>query len=200
MAADRRRGLYAAGAITALLTTVAWGTDRTWEPLDVSPDDTSTGSPPRVVEGAPRGPYIVVDRGNNRLLLRSGSEILLDAVVSTGSGVVLHEPGPEGRTWEFATPAGRFRVLDERERPVWVRPDWAFVEAGLPIPERTADRREPGALGEYALGLGDGYLIHGTLYERLLGYSVTHGCIRVGRDDLRALVRRVGPGTPVFIF
>jgi L,D-transpeptidase YbiS len=153
-----------------------------------------------LVKGAPRGPYIVVDRGNNRLLLRSGGEILLDAVVSTGSGAVLHEPAPDGRTWQFATPAGRFRVLDERVDPVWVRPDWAFVEEGLPIPVRTADRRDPGALGEYALGLGDGYLIHGTLYERLLGYSVTHGCVRVGRDDLRALVRRVGPGTPVYIF
>ena len=28
-------------------------------------------------------------------------------------------------------------------------------------------------------------MIHGTLYERLLGRAVSHGCIRVGRDDLR---------------
>lgn len=184
---------------TGCAALLAWAGGTEFVPVDLAGLDAA--STDRPTPHAPsRRPYVVVDRGNNRLLLRRGDEVLLEAVVSTGSGATLIEPGPEGRSWQFATPAGRFRVLEERVRPVWVRPDWAFVEAGLPIPERTADRREPNALGEYALSLGDGYLIHGTLYERLLGYSVTHGCVRVGRDDLRALVRQVGPGTPVFIF
>ena len=51
-----------------------------------------------------------------------------------------------------------------------------------------------------ALDIGDEYMIHGTLYERLLGYSVTHGCVRVGRDDLRTIVARVRPGTSVYIY
>jgi len=56
-------------------------------------------------------------------------------------------------------------------------------------------------LGEYALDLNiPGYMIHGTLYSRLLGRSVSHGCIRVGRDDLRVLWRKVPIGSTIFIF
>jgi L,D-transpeptidase YbiS len=198
MRAELRRRLGVAGtAAIAVIVAGLWATSRSFVPIT-----TATAAEPltSLVKGAPRGTYIVVDRGNNRLHLRSRDEIVLDAVVSTGSGAVLHEPGPEGRTWQFATPAGRFRVLDERVDPVWVRPDWAFVEEGLPIPERTADRRDPGALGEYALGLGDGYLIHGTLYERLIGRPVSHGCIRVGREPLREIYRAARIGTPVYIY
>lgn len=149
---------------------------------------------------APRNTYVAIDRANNRLWVRRGSEVSLEAVVSTGSGTILRESGGEGRTWTFDTPAGRFQILAERRNPVWVKPDWAFLEEGLQPPATLADRREPGSLGEWALDLGDGYMIHGTLYERLLGRSLTHGCIRVGRDDLRAVAAAVRPGTPVYIF
>jgi L,D-transpeptidase YbiS len=43
-------------------------------------------------------------------------------------------------------------------------------------------------------------MIHGTLYTRLLGRSVTHGCIRLGPDDLQAVWDAAPIGTPVFIF
>ncbi|MDX1396630.1 MAG: L,D-transpeptidase [Gemmatimonadota bacterium] len=148
----------------------------------------------------PRGGYIVVDRAENRLYLRRGDEVRVDALVSTGSGAVLREADGARRTWVFDTPAGRRSVLGKRSDPVWVKPDWAFLEEGRPIPSDWTERREAGVLGEFALDLGDGYLIHGTLYERLLGRSVTHGCIRVGRDDLRVLHRESRIGTPVFIF
>ena len=39
-------------------------------------------------------------------------------------------------------------------------------------------------LGDYALALGDGYLIHGTIYKRFLGMPVTHGCVRLNDEDL----------------
>lgn len=149
---------------------------------------------------APRGTYVVIDRGNNRLWLRRGAEVRLEAVVSTGSGTILRESGGAQRTWTFDTPAGRFKVLNERPNPVWTKPDWAFLEEGQQPPASLAERREKGSLGEWALDLGDGYMIHGTLYERLLGRSLTHGCIRVGREDLRAVARAAAPGTPVYIF
>jgi len=87
-----------------------------------------------------------------------------------------------------------------QDDPVWVKPDWAFIEEGEPIPKNYSERFEPGMLGEYAMALGGGYLIHGTLYERLLGRNVTHGCIRVGRDDLRLVVKTVRVGDRVYIF
>lgn len=147
----------------------------------------------------PRGTYVVIDRMNNRLWMRKGGELVLDAPVSTGSGTVLLEQG-SGRKWIFDTPAGVHRVRHKVEDPVWRKPDWAFLEEGQPLPKKAGDRLEYGMLGEYALYLGDGYLIHGTLYERLIGRSVTHGCVRVGRDDLRKVYASSPVGTKVYIF
>jgi L,D-transpeptidase YbiS len=59
---------------------------------------------------------------------------------------------------------------------------------------------EPGVLGDYALGFGKGYFIHGTLYPRLLGKSVTHGCIRLNDDDLKRVYQLARVGTPILIF
>ena len=84
--------------------------------------------------------------------------------------------------------------------PVWRKPDWAFVEESQPIPRNPADRLDYGTLGEYALYFGDGFMIHGTLYERLLGRAVSHGCIRVGRDNLRKVWANARIGTQIFIY
>lgn len=148
----------------------------------------------------PRGVYIVVDRANNRLYVREGDRVLLAAVASTGSGFVLREPGGRRRTWVFDTPQGVFRVRAKVEDPVWKKPDWAFVEVGQPFPVDPGARIEYGVLGEYALYFGDGYMIHGTLYDRLLGRSVTHGCIRLGQEDLRRVYRAARVGTPIYIY
>jgi L,D-transpeptidase YbiS len=147
----------------------------------------------------PNRNYIVIDQSNNRLYLRRGDRVLLDAVCSAGSGILLRDVQGD-RHWIFDTPRGRHSVRNRVENPVWKKPDWAFLEMGEPIPRDPDERLEYGTLGEYALYLGDGYMIHGTLYERLLGRSVTHGCVRLGRDDLRTVWRSTGFGTPVFIF
>ena len=148
---------------------------------------------------APRGPFIVVDSAHNRLYLSDGDTVKLDAVCSSGSGMILKDVGGE-RHWVFDTPRGHFRILNIMRNPIWKKPDWAFVEEGKPIPRDPNERFESGVLGEYGMYFGDGYLIHGTLYERLLGRSVTHGCIRLGREDLRRLVALVRVGTPVYIY
>ena len=147
---------------------------------------------------SPRGVHIIIDQARNRLYLRRGKETLLEAVCSAGSGMVLQE-GDGGREWIFDTPRGRFEVLSKIKNPVWRKPDWAFLEEGKPIPSDPSERIEYGTLGEYGLYFGNGFLIHGTLYERLLGRSVTHGCIRLGRDDLRKLHRIASVGTRIYI-
>lgn len=153
-----------------------------------------------IARSGPAGPYIVIDQTHNRLYLKRGDELLVDATCSAGSGMLLRERDGQGRTWIFDTPRGRFKVLSKLKNPVWRKPDWAFVEEGKPIPREPSERIEYGALGEYALYFGDGYMIHGTLYERLLGRSVTHGCIRLGRDDLREVFRVARVGTPIYIY
>jgi L,D-transpeptidase YbiS len=113
---------------------------------------------------------------------------------------VLKETGGKNRQWVFDTPRGRFEVLTLLRNPVWAKPDWAFVEDGQPIPRNPADRLESGTLGEYALYFGNGFMIHGTLYERLLGRAVSHGCIRVGRDDLRKVWANARIGMHIYIY
>jgi len=209
-----------AAGLVAAAACLAAGTGYDYQPLGSAPasppgessgaESSGAGSSPEAARAerrqraelarlAPRGTYIVIDRANNRLWLRRGESIVLDAVCSSGSGTILHAPDGT-RSWVFDTPSGIFNVISRAENPAWRKPDWAFVEEGLPVPERPEDRIEYGTLGEYALNFGDGYLIHGTLYERLLGRSVTHGCIRLGRDDLRKLYAETGLGTPVYVF
>ena len=148
----------------------------------------------------PRGVYIVIDQTQNRLYLKRADETLLQAVCSTGSGMVLRESTGRKREWVFDSPRGRFEVRTMLRNPVWRKPDWAFVEESQPIPTNPADRLDYGTLGEYALYFGDGFMIHGTLYERLLGRAVSHGCIRVGRDDLRKVWANSRIGTQIYIY
>jgi lipoprotein-anchoring transpeptidase ErfK/SrfK len=148
----------------------------------------------------PGGTYIVIDQTHNRLYLKRGERVLLEAVCSGGSGMVLKESGGGKRTWIFDTPRGVFRVTYKTENPVWKKPDWAFVEEGRPIPSDQSERFEYGVLGKYALSFGNGYMIHGTLYERLLGRSVTHGCIRLGADNLWKVYSQCPVGTPIYIY
>ncbi len=148
----------------------------------------------------PREPYIVVDTARNHLYVKRHHDIVLDAVASTGSGTILDKPGDAGDQWIFDTPRGEFLVQSKLTNPVWVKPDWAFVEEGLAVPKNRAERVEQGVLGEYALGFGKGYFIHGTLYTRLLGKNVTHGCIRLSDGDLKSVYQLARVGTPIMIF
>lgn len=148
----------------------------------------------------PTQPYIVVDTARNHLYVKRRHEIVLDAVASTGSGTILDKPGDGNDQWVFDTPRGEFVVQSKLTNPVWVKPDWAFIEEGLIVPKNQADRMEPGVLGDYALGFGKGYFIHGTLYTRLLGKNVTHGCIRLSDQDLKSVYQLARVGTPIMIF
>ena len=148
----------------------------------------------------PARPYILVDTARNHLYVKRKDQVMLDALASTGSGTILDKPGEANGQWIFDTPRGEFAVQSKLTNPVWVKPDWAFLEAGLQVPKSQVDRLEPGVLGEYALGFGKGYFIHGTLYTRLLGKNVTHGCVRLNDDDLKSVHRLALVGTPVIIF
>ena len=149
---------------------------------------------------APKGIYIVVDTAKNTLYLKKENEIIRKAVISTGNGNILTEPGGKKRTWVFDTPRGEFAVKYKLKDPSWVKPDWAFIEEGEDIPKKVGDRVEEDVLGEYAMGFGNGYFLHGTLYTRLLGRNVTHGCVRLGDEDLEAVNKASSVGTKIFIY
>jgi L,D-transpeptidase ErfK/SrfK len=146
-----------------------------------------------------RETYVVVDTHRNRLRIHKGGELLREAVCSTGSGVRLRDPR-NGREWIFDTPSGEVRIWRKRQNPVWIKPDWAFIEEGYEPPRGMRDRIDDYSLGDYALDMPDGYIIHGTVFKTLLGRRVTHGCIRLGDDDLKYVYDTVPVGARVFLF
>lgn len=148
----------------------------------------------------PREPYILVDTARNRLYVKRHDEVVLNAIASTGSGTILDKPGEGNNQWIFDTPRGEFLVRTKLTNPTWIKPDWAFIEEGLAVPQNADERAEQGVLGDYALGFGKGYFIHGTLYTRLLGKNVTHGCIRLNDSDLKGVYKLARVGTPIMIF
>jgi len=92
-------------------------------------------------------------------------------------------------------------VRDKIEKPLWTKPDWAFVETGEKVPPpEDPSRHVEGELGAYVLNLGDGYLIHGTRNEAVLGHSVSHGCVRLGAQDLKRLYETTPKGVRVYIY
>jgi L,D-transpeptidase ErfK/SrfK len=145
----------------------------------------------------PGGPVILVDTAQSRLSLVAGSKVIAEGTCSTGMELT---DGTGKRSWTFDTPRGYFRVLGKVANPVWYRPDWSYIEEGEPIPKDRSKRAEANVLGDYALSFGNGFFIHGTLYTRLLGANVTHGCIRIDDDLLKKVYATAQPGTPIWIY
>ncbi len=143
--------------------------------------------------------YIVVDTEGNRLTLRQGNTLLHSAVCGTGSHQFIESE--TGSNWYFETPMGSFTVLGRERNPVWIRPDWSYVEENMPVPAANdPDRLVRGVLGKYALLLGNGYKIHGTKWTNLLGTHFTHGCISLGDDDLEIVYKSAQTGTKVYLY
>ena len=148
---------------------------------------------------APNEVYITVDTYRNRLRVWKGDKLLRDALCSTGSGVKLRDPR-NGKEWIFDTPQGEMKILRKVKNPVWVKPDWAFIEEGYEPPKGMRDRVDDFSLGDYGLYMRDGYIIHGTIFKTLLGKRVTHGCIRLGDEDLKFAYDTVPAGARVFLY
>ena len=72
-------------------------------------------------------PYIVVSIEEHRLWYRQGGTVLFEAGVATGSGKVLERTGDDAH-WRFETPRGRLSVISKETEPVWVPPDWHYIE------------------------------------------------------------------------
>ena len=78
---------------------------------------------------APPGeqPFIVVSIEERRLWYKQGDETIFTTRVATGSGKTLVKDGGVDE-WKFETPRGKLVVQGKEIDPVWVPPDWHFIE------------------------------------------------------------------------
>lgn len=93
--------------------------------------------------------------------------------------------------WE--TPTGKFQILQMLVHPSWQHPwNGQIVPPG---PNNPLGQRWIGFWtdGERAIGF------HGTPNEELIGQAVSHGCIRMRNNDVRALFDQVTIGTTVIV-
>lgn len=152
----------------------------------------------RLDKFTPTDAYIVINTTDNQFYLYKGKQLIRQGMCSTGKNEKLISEKGENT---FYTPLGVRKVLRKQPNPVWAKPDWAFIEEGLPIPPPGhSSRFESGTLGAYKLELGNGYMIHGTIYKRFIGQSVTHGCIRMLDDDLETVYKTLAVGSKVYIY
>jgi lipoprotein-anchoring transpeptidase ErfK/SrfK len=68
---------------------------------------------------------ITVSTAENKVYARRDGQLVFEAICSTGKNETLRTGG---QTKVFRTPIGRFRILSKEENPMWVPPDWHYVE------------------------------------------------------------------------
>jgi lipoprotein-anchoring transpeptidase ErfK/SrfK len=128
------------------------------------------------------GPVIVIRRGSNRLLLYRGMRYWRFFPVATGQR-------------QYPTPLGRFTIVVKWKNPWWYPPDSPWASGQKPIPPGPDNPLGTRWLGLSAPGVG----IHGTPSDASIGYSVSHGCIRMHIPEAEWLFNHVDIGTTVFI-
>jgi len=128
------------------------------------------------------GPVIVIRRGSNRLFLYSGMRFRRLFRVATGQN-------------QYPTPLGRFSVVVKWRNPWWYPPSSPWAQGQQPVPPGPGNPLGTRWLGLSAPGVG----IHGTPSGGSIGYSVSHGCIRMHIPEAEWLFNHVTVGTTVFI-
>ncbi len=77
-----------------------------------------------------RGLRVIVSLRDRTLWLKQGTTVLHAAPVAVGKAVVMEY---EGKEWNFSTPRGRRTITTKQRNPVWVPPDWHYVELALKL-------------------------------------------------------------------
>ncbi|HEU4451148.1 MAG TPA: L,D-transpeptidase family protein [Gaiellaceae bacterium] len=141
---------------------------------------------PRVTR-AKLGPAVVILRTSNRLVYyrgvgKKGMRVRKRFGVATGQAA-------------YPTPLGSFTIVDKQLNPWWYPPDSDWAAGAQPVPPGPGN-----PLGTRWMGLSEPLIgIHGTPDAASIGYSASHGCVRMLVPEAEWLFERVTEGTPVFI-
>ena len=128
------------------------------------------------------GPIVVIRRDSKRLHLYRGMRLWKVFGVATGQS-------------SYPTPIGNFSIVTLQRHPWWYPPDSDWAEGEEPVPPGPGN-----PLGTRWMGLSvSGVGMHGTPDPASIGYSASHGCIRMRIPEAEWLFNRVRLGTPVYI-
>jgi lipoprotein-anchoring transpeptidase ErfK/SrfK len=128
------------------------------------------------------GPIVVIRRDSKRLHLYRGMRFWKVFGVATGQS-------------SYPTPVGQFSIVQMSRHPWWYPPDSDWAKGEKPIPPGPGNPLGTRWMGLSAPGVG----IHGTPDAASIGYSASHGCIRMRIPEAEWLFSHVSLGTPVFI-
>jgi hypothetical protein len=129
------------------------------------------------------GHAIVIRRGAKGLFLYDGRRFVRRFQVATGQS-------------SYPTPLGHFAIVVKQRNPWWYPPAGsAWAQGKEPVPPGPGN-----PLGTRWMGLSAPYVgIHGTPDAASIGYSASHGCIRMRIPEAEWLFDHVEVGTQVFI-
>ena len=128
------------------------------------------------------GDVIVIRRSLNRLFLYDGMKLRRTFGVATGQ-------------FRYPTPLGAFKIIVKWRNPWWYPPASDWAKDAEPIPPGPGN-----PLGTRWMGISSPAVgIHGTPDPASIGYSVSHGCIRMRIPEVEWLFNQVDVGTPVYI-
>jgi lipoprotein-anchoring transpeptidase ErfK/SrfK len=128
------------------------------------------------------GPVIVIKRSSNLLTLYRGARYVRQFHVATGQAA-------------YPTPLGHFQIAVKYANPWWYPPPDPWARGEKPTPPGPGNPLGTRWMGLTAPGVG----IHGTPDSASVGYSRSHGCIRMYISDAEWLFDHVDIGTQVFI-
>ncbi|HXG77487.1 MAG TPA: L,D-transpeptidase family protein, partial [Gaiellaceae bacterium] len=125
---------------------------------------------------------VVILRASKRLLFFREERLVRWFRVATGLA-------------SYPTPLGRYEIVTKQRNPWWYPPPSGWAAGKDPVPPGPGN-----PLGTRWMGISAPYVgIHGTPDAASIGYSASHGCIRMRISDAEWLFERVEVGTPVFI-
>jgi lipoprotein-anchoring transpeptidase ErfK/SrfK len=128
------------------------------------------------------GSIVVIRRGAKQLRYYDGTRLVKIFTVATG------QPS-------FPTPLGRFEIIQMSRNPWWYPPPSPWAQGLNPVPPGPGN-----PLGTRWMGISSPAVgIHGTPDAASLGYSASHGCIRMAIPSAEWLFEHVAVGTPVII-
>jgi lipoprotein-anchoring transpeptidase ErfK/SrfK len=135
-------------------------------------------------------------RGTVASLVVSGRGFYVHALDASGN-VLYHFPSTLGASYS-PSPSGRFEVTRVAQDPVWHYQPGLLTGVPDTLPDATIPKGPNNAVGVVWMALSaPHYGIHGTAEPQTIGYTTSHGCIRLTNWDAEFLSHQLQAGIPV---